>query len=94
MAFPQDFSKVDQEKVVEHLRKTWGHNRTCPLCSKGPWQIQDKFFQLLEFTGGGLTVGGPVIPVVPITCANCGNTVLVNALRAGVIEHSKPEATK
>jgi len=26
----------------------------------------------------------PIVPVLPVTCATCGNTVLVNAIVAGV----------
>jgi len=49
-----------------------------------------KIFQLSEFHEGNLVVGGPLIPVIPVTCTNCGNTVLVNALISGAL---KPETT-
>ena len=57
--------------------------------TKGPWSVQDKTYQLMEFAQGGLRLGGQVLPVVPIVCENCGNTVLVNALVAGLIENKK-----
>jgi len=77
-------SKFDSQKFLTHLRLRWA-NRACPMCGGGPWTVQDSTFQLLEFSEGGLTIGGPVIPVVPVTCGNCGNTVLVNALISGVV---------
>jgi len=49
-----------------------------------------KIFQLSEFHEGNLVVGGLLIPVIPVTCTNCGHTVLVNALISGAI---KPETT-
>jgi len=39
----------------------------------------------MEFNAGSVIIGGPVIPVVAVTCLNCGNTVLVNALIAGAV---------
>ncbi|MBA0014167.1 MAG: hypothetical protein H0Z53_00880 [Nitrosospira sp.] len=77
----------DTKKVIDFLSEKWG-NRDCQMCGKGPWEVQDKAFQLMEFHQGNLVVGGPLIPVIPVTCTNCGNTVLVNAIISGAI---KPE---
>ena len=68
-------AKFDAGKVIEHLREKWS-GRPCPMCGVTAWNVQDSTFQLLEFNQGSLVVGGPVIPVIPVTCSNCGNTVL------------------
>ena len=75
---------IDTQKLLEHLRAKW-LNRPCPICQGGPWSVSDKTFQLLEFNQAGLTLGGPVVPVVPVICTNCGNTVLINALIVGLV---------
>ena len=77
-------AKFDAEKAVAHLHTKW-KGRTCPMCQAGNWNVQDSTYQLLEFSEGGLVLGGPVIPVIPIVCSNCGNTVLVNAITAGIV---------
>jgi len=82
----------DSQTLIRHLNEKWGAGRKCPQCGVGNWQVQDSLFELRQFGGGGLVVGGPLIPVVPVTCANCGNTVLVNAILAGVVP--KPEEVK
>jgi|LauGreSBDMM110SN_4_FD.fasta_scaffold34106_3 hypothetical protein len=74
----------DTDKVLRFLSDKWG-NRDCAMCGKGPWEVQGKAFQLSEFNHGTLVVGGPLIPVIPVTCTNCGHTVLVNAIIAGAI---------
>jgi hypothetical protein len=74
----------DTNKVIHFLTEKWG-NRDCPMCAKGPWEVQEKAFQLSEFHHGNLIVGGPLIPVIPVTCTNCGHTVLVNAIISGAI---------
>lgn len=66
----------------------------CSFCGNNSWSISSKIFQLLEFDTNGLTLGGPTYPVVPITCNHCGNTLLINALVANLIdppEDNSPE---
>jgi ribosomal protein S27AE len=89
-------AKIDNTKVISHLQTKWG-SRPCPMCGKGPWNVQDSTYQLMEYNEGGFVVGGPIIPVIPVICGNCGNTVLVNAILSGVMEPSAPpgkEGTK
>ena len=78
-------AKVESEKLIAHLSSKWG-GRACPMCGGGPWNVHDTVFQLMEFHGGNIAIGGPVIPVVPVVCGNCGHTVLVNAITSGVIQ--------
>jgi hypothetical protein len=60
------------------------------MCGSGPWSVQDKVFQLTEFHEGSVIIGGPVVPVIPVTCGNCGHTVLVNAIVAGLMSPQAP----
>ena len=78
-------AKFDGNKAIAHFSAKWA-GRSCPMCGIGGWNVQDSTYQLLEFNQGSLVVGGPVIPVIPVVCNNCGNTLLVNAIIAGVIE--------
>jgi ribosomal protein S27AE len=82
-------SKIDNQKVTAHLQNKWG-SRACPMCGKGPWNVQDSTYQITEYHEEGFVVGGPVIPVIPVICGNCGYTILVNAILAGLMERSAP----
>jgi hypothetical protein len=86
-------SKIDGEKLLQHLKTKWG-GRSCPMCGVGPWSVQDAAYEVRAFGQGGLLVGGAVIPVVPVVCMNCGNTVLVNAILAGVVKQKPEEGPK
>jgi hypothetical protein len=77
--------KVDTTALLEHLKRKW-KGRSCQMCGTGNWNVQDKVFELAEFPQGSLMVGGPVIPVIPVVCSNCGNTVLVNAILSGAVK--------
>ncbi|ATN01027.1 hypothetical protein CRN77_15365 [Proteus vulgaris] len=77
-------SNINEEKIIEHLTEKW-KGTYCPLCKSGPWNVSDKVFELREFQkdGGIIIGGGPIIPIIPVTCSNCGHIVLVNAIVSG-----------
>ena len=77
-------SSLDTNKFIAFIEQKWG-GRLCPMCGSGPWSVHDKVFQFSEFNEGNMVIGGPLIPVVPVTCNNCGYTVVVNAILAGAI---------
>jgi hypothetical protein len=77
-------AKIDSRKIIQHLEQKW-RGKGCTQCGVANWQVQDSTFELREFNAGNMVLGGPVIPVVPVICANCGNTVLINALISGVM---------
>ncbi len=83
----------DRNKFLEFLKEKW-QGRPCPMCQVGNWSVQEKIFELREFHGGGLQLvaGSPILPIIPITCDNCGNTILVNAIVSRVVEPGKESA--
>jgi len=87
-------SKFDSNELVKFLTSKW-KNTPCPMCHVGSFNVSDTIYELREFNQGALVIGGaPIIPVIPIICNNCGNTVLVNALLSGAIEAPKKEGDK
>jgi hypothetical protein len=84
-------SKIESEKLINHLKEKWGGQK-CPLCLHGEWSVQDNAYELREFHGGSMVIGGSaLIPVVPVTCNNCGNTVLINGIIAGLVDREGKE---
>lgn len=79
------------QKAAEWLRTKWS-NSSCSQCSTNQWDIGPPM-ELRGFHGGSLVIGGggSLVPVLPITCLNCGNTLLVNAIVAGVVERDPAE---
>lgn len=81
-----DTTRVDVNKVIEWLNSKWQGAKTCPICRENKWIVSDKTVELHFFNPGGLVIGGPVIPLVVVTCNNCGHTLLFNALKVGAIQ--------
>ena len=75
----------DESKVIEWLEKHWKSPRACPICHNNNWSVSDKLWELREFRGSHLVVGGPVVPLVAVTCQVCAHTVFFNAIAVGVV---------
>jgi hypothetical protein len=83
---------VKSEQIIKHLTEKW-KGRSCPMCGIGNWNVQEKVFELREYNGGNMVLGEnlPIVPVIPVTCDNCGNSVMVNAIVAGAVPSASQE---
>jgi len=79
-----DLMENDPQKLLAHLGHKW-ESKKCPMCGQQAWVIGKNVFELREFHEKGFVIGpGPIVPIIPVTCSNCGNTVLINAFIAGI----------
>lgn len=78
---------AQREQARKWLEAKWQvFKQLCPICGEKRWTIED-VYQLHRFTPGvGLQLGGPILPVFPVLCVNCGYTMFFNALISGVIQ--------
>lgn len=71
-------------KLQEHINAKW--QRGCPMCGAKAWALSG-FTTALGVTDNipkGAILGAPFLPTAVLVCSNCGNTVLVNAIVAGL----------
>jgi hypothetical protein len=68
------------ERALAWLKEKWGDDHPCPHCRTNVWNVGAK---LVELNPWGST---SVLPMLQVTCANCGNVVLIDAVLAGLIE--------
>ena len=71
--------------ILQFLNSKWRPPKLCQVCGTNTWDVEANLAELRFLNMGGFTVGGPVIPLIVITCKNCGNTILINAVKAGWI---------
>ena len=83
-----------KEQMLAYIKRTAVGSNVCPLCGKGRWSLADGVWEFREFSGGGLRVGGPVIPFVLLVCDVCGNTLQISAVKAGLINPQDNEKEK
>jgi hypothetical protein len=84
----------EQKQFLNEKLNSLGIPPKCNICSSDEWSASDTIFEVREFQGGSLIIGGnqSIYPVIPISCNKCGNTVFINALRIGVLSPQPPKS--
>jgi hypothetical protein len=80
----------DTKKVAQFVDSKWRSSK-CTLCGVNKWAIHGYVQVVLGPDHKTINLGGQVLPSAAFVCKNCGNTVLVNLLMAGVIVPDKAE---
>lgn len=89
MQLTEEHQKITMEKI----NQMWKGSRACSICTAEKWTISDKIFQINQF--GAVDKGNnQIIPVITVTCTNCGNIYLFNAFNLGYTFNKKTEETK
>lgn len=71
-------------QLMAHIQAKWSPEARCPLCGHEEWEVADQCFELRPAVRGGRAAAGFFLPVLPVMCAHCGHTVLLNARLAGI----------
>ena len=78
-------NEQQHQQVLKAVQEKWKAPAACPVCRSNNWDVSREVYELREFQGGNLVLGASaLVPLVPVTCGVCGNTVLLNALVLGV----------
>jgi hypothetical protein len=86
---------TDQAKVfMDWLNAKWKAPRTCPICGDNNWNASDRIFEMREFQGGAMVIGGLLQPVVPVSCVNCSHTLYFNAIQIGIVDSHPKDGVK
>lgn len=85
-------SEDQARTIIQRLDSTAANRQPCPVCGNTQWTLNDKVFEIREFQGGSLVLGGntSILPVVAVSCTSCGYTHFLNAIRLGVVEAQQP----
>lgn len=89
MALIDERATVDQS-IVNFLNSKWRPPKSCQVCGANTWNVEPQLAELRFLNLGAFVVGGPVLPLVVLTCNNCGNTIFINAVKAGWIPPTAP----
>lgn len=84
---PRSDTKLTQEQIQQATNWLNAHwlTKGCPF-HPGPtnWQMGDTLVGTVGFAPGGIAIGGPTFPLLVLTCTQCGHTVFVNSIVAGI----------
>jgi hypothetical protein len=78
---------IDRGKVTEWLNEKWRGSKKCMICGENDWSIGDTASRLGPYyhVGGMVMGGGPIYPLIVVTCINCGYTMLFNGIVMGLV---------
>lgn len=80
----KQFDPEVAKKISEHVRTKWKNG--CPMCNSKNWELAGfTGISVKKDLGPDVILGGPNLPSACILCRNCGNTVLINLIVAGVM---------
>jgi len=82
--------QIDEEKLRRALSEKTapGGSGKCGICGSQNWTYDRRVYEIREFTGGGMVIGGGVgiIPCIVVTCGHCGNMHFLSAVALGVLD--------
>jgi len=82
---------LNREKFLEQINAQW-KTKVCPMCQKNNWNIGDHFVSTVNLSdNGGIQLGGSIMPLITMTCMNCGNTLFVNPLVIDAVNKTDEE---
>lgn len=76
---------AQRQFVVDQLKATHVHQRTCAACGKGHFTL-GTVAELREYTEGVFCGGASIVPVAIVTCDACGAAYLYNAIKVGLVD--------
>ena len=85
-ATKQKSVKPDLKKAEDWLNDHWKGDRLCPICGRNDWWICDEVVEVKSYNEGRLLAGGSIFPLLAVICLTGGNTLLFNAMLAGLVE--------
>ena len=82
---------TNEKELKEYLTKLKDANWKCSICGKNAWILPKRVFQLNEFLPKNISEE-VCIPLITITCSQCGNTILFNANKMEAINFDVDES--
>lgn len=71
------------DKLKKFINEKW-NTKLCSLCSRNSWVFNGHFSLVLSDEVLKNDLEGKALPCVAAVCTNCGNTILINTLVAGL----------
>ena len=77
---------LDMNALIDAIQSKWQDN-PCPMCGNKTWTISNDIYTLTKLgMDGSILLGtGKLVPLIPVSCNNCSNTVLINPKALGCL---------
>ena len=83
--------QFDKNHFEQHLNEKWV-NKVCPICYSNNWIYDEAILTPLGVGNHAeILIGGKIVPLIAVTCINCGNTVFINAKVANSLSEAQDD---
>ncbi len=89
-------SNIKDDNISDKQRELIGNklnekikNLNCVMCGQQNWNMEPFIVPVPVSSDFSVKLGGQVLPLVSITCTNCGNTHFFNLAMLGLIDEIK-----
>ena len=89
MADEEGLTREQLDAALDWLEKVSPGGATCSVCAKNTWEVGKSLVAPMRIQGRTTFIDGELHPLVTVTCKNCGHTIFVNAVMAGVEKPSE-----
>src|SRR5438045_4209622 len=80
---PKKLTPEQAKKVSEWIER---HSKGgCPVCGHRKWKLAPDLVEIRPYYGITF-LGGPIYPLVLLTCENCGYVFLFHAMMTGALD--------
>jgi hypothetical protein len=87
-------SQRERDVAEAFIRERWT-NPLCPFHGPTTWEFDETLAEVRPYYGPGQTIlGGGAWPLISVMCGTCGYTVLLNAIKAGVLTKAGASAVE
>ena len=88
--------KLTQQQQLEVLKKINDLLGTfrCPVCGSTSWVVEETILKLTEFGAYFAVSSNRIYPVLVMSCTKCGNTLMFNAVKLGLVNKQDMKDTE
>lgn len=79
------FTKEEADQIKAAIIEKAPTLGVCPICGNKNWRVTNEFIALtVQEDLQSIKLAGVSLPLIPITCSNCGNTHFLNLITLGL----------
>lgn len=79
----ENMIKVNSEKLQQELSKKLIR---CPICGHNHFVLDNNIVSPMNINDGNINLGQYLLPLVPVTCSNCGHVMFFNLKVLGCLD--------
>ncbi len=80
----------EQQLIQQWFQDRWKGAVMCPVCNTGGWSYGTYYVQAPRWSADALMPGSITFPMLPVSCNNCGHTMLFSIGQMGIKPYENP----